>query len=445
MPNKLDFTYNWQDITDTDVQGQELIATWASLRISYNDEIISELIDRKSDTVKDNINLPLYPLAEWIVLNWWFLLYEPFTPNKIDLKEYESRHNLSYAREGYALPNLSIKPIGDLVLIEWRKAILKNHKLQFLRSGQTKISVDLLQEDLFDFVDKVVNRLDAKGISGTLLQQEWESIHQLTADEIKFCKISASASIDPFNVTPNQSDAIIKVYNQLPNEVLNDFFIACNPINIQRDASLTMTAISRIKENKFHIEKLDRIHQKIQSKVKEFQFPWIEGYEAARELRKELKLNGHILKDFNDISHALKVADNDLNLIIAYEDLPNSISVVSGVNDENSPFFVLGKNLGTNSNKTKFAYCRALYDYFFSSVGELSLVTKSHIENQKRNRAFAAEFLVPAEKLRKEVSHEIITEEEIEDIADKFYVDPFVIKHQIENHHIAQIEHDDFY
>lgn len=441
--NRLVFRLNWQEVSDFPIQGEELVATWASFSILYGEEVISKLIDKKSDTIKDDINLPLYPLAEWIALNWWFLLYEPFTPNKFDLKEYNSRHNFSFAREGYALPNFSIIPLGENALLEWKRAKLINHKVEFIESGQAKISIDNLKEDLYDFVDKIVNRLHVKGISGTLLQEEWESIQNLDSDELEFCKVSASAGIDPFNITVKQSEIVTSIYSKLPKDIVNDFFTSCNPSNLENEAGQTITAIGEIESNELYIENLNILRDRIQLKSVSGGLPWTEGYESAKRLRNELKLNGHIFKDINEIGDVLKVSHDELSSIIAYKDLPSSISIVSGLNRENSPYFVIANKVQANPRKENFAYCRAIYDYLFLIDSRVSLITKTHVESQKINRAFAAEFLVPSEKLKKFISHEIVTEEQIEDLADIFFVDPLVIKHQIENHHISKIEYFD--
>jgi Zn-dependent peptidase ImmA (M78 family) len=55
------------------------------------------------------------------------------------------------------------------------------------------------------------------------------------------------------------------------------------------------------------------------------------------------------------------------------------------------------------------------------------------------NRAFAAEFLVPHEMLKRELSGAMIGEDEIDDLAVEYGVSTFVIRHQIENHQLAQI------
>ena len=105
---RLDF--EWQD--PGAAKGEELRATWGSICIHLGEACITELQDRRSRSVRRQLYLPLYPLAEWIACNWWFLTTETECRSVND-REFERRHNLRWAREGFALPSLSIVSLGD--------------------------------------------------------------------------------------------------------------------------------------------------------------------------------------------------------------------------------------------------------------------------------------------------------------------------------------------
>ena len=70
MP-KLSFKIDWVDAEG--ISGPELSATWASLEIRAGDSIITRVLDTRAKTVRDFVYVPLYPLAEWLATNWWFL------------------------------------------------------------------------------------------------------------------------------------------------------------------------------------------------------------------------------------------------------------------------------------------------------------------------------------------------------------------------------------
>jgi hypothetical protein len=442
MANDILFKYTWEEADA--VKGDELKATWAIFSVLWNGESITEIADTKSGSIKEHLNIPLYPLAEWIVLNWWFLLYEPFTPGKYDEQEYKRKHCLAYAREGYALPRLTFQPSGDHVTISWKADNLVHHQIKFINSGETSVRFESYHALLYDFVSKVIERLHTKNISNTLLQQEWNAINSLADDEKKFCRVASSIGIDPFNSTDSQRKEILDAYNVLPQQIIEDFFPSCYRENIKQQVNLALKAIKRIKKDDIEIHEFTQMRQTLQGFDGFGGSPWQEGYEAAKELRKVLKLNGDLLKEFDDIGKAFKIKPTVFRKTVSYErNLPTTISVISGVNHYNSPNLVLG-NVKHDARKIKFAYCRAIYEYLFSEDNSISLITRTNIEKQKKNRAFAAEFLVPAEKLREKIDQTFISEEYIDELANEFNVDSLVIRHQVENHNIGQLSYRGF-
>lgn len=442
MRNRLTFEIEW-DSADG-VQGVELEATWSTLKISMNDVPISQLVDHKSGSLKDYINLPAYPLAEWIALNWWFLTNEPYTPNKYNPPEYASRHNLMYARDGYALPSLTIQPTERNALLRWKAQDLRFQKVQFVKSGESTITKDDLIECLGGFVDKTIRRLEAKGVSGTTLQEEWDAIQALDKEERVFCETSSLLGLDPFSITMEKASEITMVSEMLPSDIAVDFFSSCSSVSINEDARYAMSAIRRIQDDGSVSRALIDINTKVRKTKAEAAHPWIDGYEAARELRRLLGLNGQNLKGLDDLNRALKFSSQEFeSLIVNDSQLPGAIAAVCGTNRTNSPVFVMHPI--RREENLKFAFCRSLYNYLFSDQSSLSLVTGSHLESQKGNRAFAAEFLVPADSLRKLVTREEVGQEEIDELAAEFNVSPMVVRHQIENHEIAQVNGDSEY
>jgi IrrE N-terminal-like domain len=88
------------------------------------------------------------------------------------------------------------------------------------------------------------------------------------------------------------------------------------------------------------------------------------------------------------------------------------------------------------ADKRRFVIARAIGD--FLSFGHSSLVTRGQTEHQQRNRAFAAEFLAPAHSIRERLPNATVDEEDVEELAAEFQVSPIVIRHQIQNHRLAE-------
>jgi hypothetical protein len=89
------------------IRGRELAATWASLLIGVDGEIVTRVVDERARTVRNDIYVPLYVLAEWLVTNWWFLFHEVENPSKEDDPAFGRRHALGASREEVRVPQSS--------------------------------------------------------------------------------------------------------------------------------------------------------------------------------------------------------------------------------------------------------------------------------------------------------------------------------------------------
>ena len=79
-------------------------------------------------------------------------------------------------------------------------------------------------------------------------------------------------------------------------------------------------------------------------------------------------------------------------------------------------------------------------EYLHANLNTLGLVTKVHTAEQKRYRAFSAELIAPANKLKVILGKDTkLCDDDILDIAEKFHTDGSVIKYQITNHRLAEV------
>jgi len=78
----LDFVVEWHDAPG--VKDAVLAKTWARLEIHISDyqsppHFLTQCIRSKVNSVHRGVYSSVFPLAEWVVENWWFLLFEPIT------------------------------------------------------------------------------------------------------------------------------------------------------------------------------------------------------------------------------------------------------------------------------------------------------------------------------------------------------------------------------
>ena len=86
---------------------------------------------------------------------------------------------------------------------------------------------------------------------------------------------------------------------------------------------------------------------------------------------------------------------------------------------------------------------RALADYLGRVESSPGILSSLATDRQARSRAFAAEFLAPAQSLRARLDKEFADEDVIDDLGNEYGVSSYVIAHQIKNHNLANLSFDD--
>ena len=432
MKQPFQFQFEWED--PLGARGPELRATWARLEIRVDDIPVSRLIDEKNRSIRDAVYGPLYPVAEWIAMNWWSLLHEVEVPGTPRWETYARRHSLAAAGEGFALPDLRIIPTGEWTEMRWFHRPVSEAGISFVNAGALTLPSGEVRDVLSDFVRSVLARLENEGIGGTPLQEEWDALQSAPPEEAAFCQAAAALGQDPYAMEFEEREYLSGIATQVPAEVLGEFVSATDFCHLEdalknleanlREAASGESSLSSVRElAKRH---LGGSHSAT---------PWESGYEYARNLRKHLGLNGTLVATDRDLAEALDADEgglfrNVLNLGTSQWDID---ALVVPASDEN-PVILSSKPRG---DSRRFAVCRALYESL--SGASTALVSRARSDRQQANRAFAAEFLAPAALLRERIARDIIDDEQIDDLADEFGVSAKVIEHQIENHHIADL------
>lgn len=433
--NGLHFDFAWE--TPLAAVGPELRATWAHLVITVNGIPVTQVHDYKARSVRDGIYLPLYPLAEWLAMNWWPLLYEMETPRRLVHSDYARRHNIRFSREGFALPDLTVRPVGgEQAFMEWKTFDPSGCAVRFLQQGSAVLEVAQVREAFASLINGVVNRLECEGIIGAQLQEEWQTIGSVDREESEFCEAAATLGLDPYGLSEDMASSIIRVNGMLPVELLQEFFPAADAYLLEDEATSLLAGIHAVHEQTADLRALKKL-KRDSPKFDTSRAPWQDGYAFARTLRKKMKLEDRIAASLDDVGAFLGVDPVALHAAMpASGRIPAYCDAIVAENGSQSPGFIIGKQ--RESSRT-FILCRGIFEYLTSASSTPLLITGIQSERQKRNRAFAAEFLAPAALLRKRVVSDAVYMEDVEELAEEFHVSPYVIAHQLENHRLARI------
>lgn len=424
----LDFQFGWED--PGGARGEELRATWSRLEIAVGDTVVTRVFDAKLNSVRTGLFVPLYPLAEWIVANWWTLLNECRTPTRGSALRYPRRHNVRFAAEGFAMPSLELRPMGKKIEIEWRQRDLTEQRLLFISSDAKRLDARSVTESLSRFVDQVVARLEQQNVCGTSLQEDWKAIKELPSDERDFCEASGSLGLDPFNIDEGTAAGIVAA-STLPAKLREDFFEAADPATIAEQLQWVQDGVALVQGQSKNLKNLLNIKAKLSANANEGA-PWTRGYSLARRMRAELGI-----ADRESVTLADLAGGDDLEGVTF--DRPSSrrgFDALTGTNNHGSPGFVLRPG---RVESRRFAVCRAMYNFVDRDAADLSLVSTTISDKQQGNRAFAAELLAPSSLIQKHLFGKIVDPSEVQELADRFRVSEYVIAHQIQNHDLGQL------
>jgi Zn-dependent peptidase ImmA (M78 family) len=426
----LNINFEWE--RPGTAKGDELRATWASLSITSNGKPITEVLDTQTNSRRSVIYLPLYPLAEWLAENWWFIEAETEKPGD---PGYDSRHNMRHAREGYVLPSLELIPLGNtLMSLQWNRHEYPSAGIRFITEDRKTLAAHEVLHPLRSLIHAVIYRLEEHGITATPLHEQWNSIHASSREDREFSYAAARMGLDPFSAEDSVADTIVKAAGQVKNELHGDLFSLASPSSLESIASSLEVATERIAEDESESDGLDYLRQcRVEHGV--HSTPWAVGYHLANQVRKVTGIKWKSRK-LEELAEHLRIKRID-DCIIERGNLYKGIEAFSGCNSKHKPRFIVNKSW---PDSQQFAFCRAIFDQLSLPEGQFAAVSALRSERQQMNRAFAAELLAPHQVLKSQLASNWVTQDEIIDLARDFGVSDFVVRNQIINHKLAQVE-----
>ena len=441
MPT-LSFNFDW--VAAERVKGPELSATWAALEIVVADGSVTRVLDTRAKTVRDFIYVPLYPLAEWLATNWWFLTHECGNPVKDGSPAFRRRHGLAANREGYAFPDLEVIPAGAMTRLAWRRGSPQWGRVEFLDGGEAWIDSAHFRETCGDFIDQVIRRLVGFGIEDTLLQTEWEAIQSADEEETEFCIAAAKLGCHPYSLS-DVAQWWVFHYNEQLGQLLDEslpIFSADTPGgpggNFVTARSIKWAITDAQQSRGVPLARLLLFAGDYPTDTPFDGNPWAAGYQLARRLRRNINLKGDPLPTMKDLADRL---DEDEALLEQATEpiwVLRQTAMIDGLvtrTDDGEPAFGL-RHL--EEEQRRFHFCRALAELLTNPASD-ALITRAYSERQQFNRAFAAEFLAPSSGLRERINHRVVDGDTIDELALHFGVSSRIIEHQIASHRIATV------
>lgn len=398
--------------------------TMAKLTIRLADQVATSVHDRYLREDRDHVFVPLSQVAEWLVMNWWHLWYESGNASGNQPPGFDARHDLSAAGFGFALPRLTLRPVGSHVVADVLPSNPPDSALEFRARCRIPLHRDRLEAEAGSLVESVVERLRHSQTPFAALESDWNAIVGAPPDQREFCQVAATAGLDPFEISDDAAQAIVRFWNDAAPSLRDDAIREAEPARL----GALHDWLQRQTESLGAVESGEgwRDIRRSVGGGNGAAPPWRRGYTLAQAVRSELEPPSGRL-----------VLEQEGPLRIGYREAQPPSAGIEGVVASHSPSCVLSPRRKTGRT---FLLARALGDYLGRSESGPGLLGTAESARQAQSRAFAAEFLAPAKWLRTQVGNaRLVDAQTVDELAYVVGVSPWVIYHQLRNHGIADI------
>jgi hypothetical protein len=182
--------------------------TWCALRIRVGGRTVTRIWDKTLGEERSLLYVPAFPIAEWLVENWWTLLNEPCPTAELPKPRWAhlgwiKRHCLRSADSGLLLPALYLFNDGRGVGVEWQADepdALPNMLGYFVDSGVDHLAKRPVEDVLAEFVSEILTRVEGLA-DGRVdeLRENWRAIRSADAEETTFCVVAGRMGVDPYD------------------------------------------------------------------------------------------------------------------------------------------------------------------------------------------------------------------------------------------------------
>lgn len=402
----------------------EEVTTAGILSISANGTPLTEGVSLGNDALQPGPLVSAYPLAEWLVWNWWRLRWEP-TPPQVD-RSWAFAHRLSSVGSGYRWPNLELACDGERVrLTSAPSAEPCAATYRFVGAPRSEAVTAATFEAAVDaFVEDAVGRLGKRVGANCNLRVLVGELAKDRADgeRAAFRRLEAMLGSDP-----GEGDAAAIRRRLSDAQSLGEHAVlelAAGAASVS--AAELKTDLDRVG---FDFRSGDGVALDASASLPEWGSTeaWRIGVALARELRERELPNGDPVTN----PRLAEMAGASERVLSDTDSASDSLSFEWETSERSG--MALRSRWATGR---RFDLARLLAERLFPPVGAepLRAVTRSYTYGQKAQRAFAAELLAPIDAVDAFLSGDY-SEDRQQEAADHFQVSWYTIRSLLVNNH----------
>lgn len=373
----------------------EIKHTMAMLTIRVGEVDLMRNEDIWSQTIRDAVLVSAYPLAMWFASSWWRLFYEPLFAKQGSAPPgaWRMTHELGAANHGFVWPQIFFASDREAMQI-WAlpSKTREQQSVRYIDGLDTPIGIPLaeFEREVASFIDNVVARLAALGISDANLAGLWREVRQEMNDP-EAClhrRMEAELGYDPDECP----DDIMRQAKALAEKMGEATLSELGPVYGNGTVAKPLSGIVELMESngllgQFNLPDL----QKTRAPGKAA--PWQRAVADARNIRKQIGIADRMSSAALCDLLGLKPAEIDQWSPGAR----NSAAMAVPVSSTEMKFLPRKRH----PMSKRFELARFVADKLFIGQTENPWLASTDLNTarQKYQRAFAAELLCPIENL----------------------------------------------
>lgn len=410
--------------------------TWCALRIRVGHRFVSRIWDKSLQAERTTLYLPAFPIAEWIVQNWWSLLnelcpWEMVPRSRIDATRigWIKRHCLRSADSALLLPELYLFHDGQSFRAEWQSDLpdsMPNMPGEFINDGADQLDTDATQECFAQFVNDILghaaNLNDDRVIHVT---NQWRAIRSADDEERQFCTLAGRMGINPYDQNEMTEGLALFLEESITNAqepLVRDLTEVARPESIEPQWSWIKDISQDLHLGPNPVDPPFTLPPRRLSPPKF-------GYQLALKVRASANIEteplGSVEEVAQDVVHGrFRVEDRN--------HVPGQ-GILAIVGRSSSGDIVTAGPQSPHSYNQRFLIARSVYHALVTSTESQRLVTKAYSWDQKASRAFAAELLAPQRALVNRLVTTTADPQMVEELSKEFKASTMVIEKQLDN------------
>ena len=399
----------------------EETATSGILSIEANGICLTEGVSVEDDVLKTGPLVPAYPLAEWLVWNWWRLRWEP-TPPQVN-RAWAFAHRLSSIGGGYRWPNLELASDGVRVRCSSGQSMEPGSgTFRYVGAPRSEaVAADMFESAVDAFVQSVLGRLDEGATRPSNLALLAADLTQDRSDGARssYRRLEAMVGCDPGEGKAAAIRGRLSDARSLGEQAV-----------LELAAGARMVGVSELRDDLaragFDFQPEDTVKMGSHDVVPTWGTDaWRIGVAIARHLREQELRNGDPVTN-RRLAEMMGVTERVLS------DTRSTSDCLSFEWEQGNRCQMAMRSKWMTGRRFDLARLLAERLLSLDDADPLRAVTKSYTYRQKAQRAFAAEFLAPIDAVD-EFLAEDYSDDRQHDAAEHFQVSPYAIRSLLVN------------